>query len=73
MLYVILGVVRSNHPNMVIYLSQDGDSRDYVVKALHPDGSKTIIAQTYSFSTALREMADVVEQLTGKDSTWSAL
>jgi hypothetical protein len=69
---LIIGFVTSN-PKMVVYLKQSEETREYAVKVMHHDGTKTVVFKTYSLSSALRELAETVAQFTDGFTTWKEL
>jgi hypothetical protein len=71
---LIIAFVRSDSPRMLVYLKQSEEDKEYAVKILHPIGNvKTIVYQSYSLSSAMKEMAETIGQFTNGFSTWKTI
>lgn len=66
---LVLGFVSSDS-KMTVYLKQSEETKEYAVKVLHFDNTKTVVLTTYSLSSALREMAETVAQFSGGFTSW---
>lgn len=73
---MIVGFVRSNrtaqNESVVVYLKQADEDNEWAVKVKIGD-ARTIVLQSYSLSSAMREFAETIAQFTDGFSTWSEL
>lgn len=58
---------------VVVYLKVSEANREWAVKVMSPDGTKTTVKTSYSLSDALRELAETIAQYTGGFTSWSPL
>lgn len=69
---LIIGFVASDS-KIVVYLKQSDETREYAIKVMHRDGTKTVVKVNYSLSGAMREFAETVAQFSNGFTTWRLL
>lgn len=69
---LLYGFVASDS-RMCVYLKQSTETKEYIVKVMHRDGTKTIVKTSHSLSTVLREFAETIAQFTGGFTVWNKL
>lgn len=70
---ILLFGFTSSDSRITVYLKQSEETKQYAVKVMHRDGTKTVIRYTHSLSDALRYLAETVAQFTGGFTTWNQL
>lgn len=66
---LITGFIASD-TRIVVYLKQSDETKEYAVKVMHRDGTKTTVKTNHSLSSCLREFAETVAQFSNGFTTW---